>query len=838
MRGFTALLSFFLLLFSGTLVAQTTVLSGTITDSTKSPIPMARVEISGTTKGVIAKEDGSYFIVLSQRTNYIIVIKSPGFDAKTITVNTGIAEKITRNIVLNVHELAQIEVEGKNDNVTMQPLRPKVAKFVPSSNQDFLNALLSTEMGVQMRNELSSSYSVRGGSFDENLIYVNDIEIYRPFLVRAGQQEGLSFVNGDLVEKANFSAGGFDAKYGDKLASVLDIQYRKPTEFGGSVMASLLGASAHLENASKNKKTTYIAGLRYRSNAYVLGSLDTKGDYKPRYTDFQTYITHKFSDKFDIGFLGNYSSNRYNFIPQTRQTDLGSIQQALRFTVYFDGQELSRYHTGLGALDLNFTPTEKLRLKLVLSQFYTSEREEFDIVGQYQLDEIERDFGSDNFGNVVRNLGVGGYLDHARNRLTGDVKSASVKGYLTQANHYIQFGTGVQVEKITDKLSEYTYIDSADYSIPQFPNGQLEVKEIIRAKNILSSYRLNAYIQDAFSFKNERKDQFKFNIGIRANYWAYNNQTVISPRFTFAFVPNWKKVLNDSITIKKNLTLRFSTGYYYQPPFYREMRDFQGQLNPNIVAQKSIHFVLGADYGLFLWKRPFKLVAESYYKIYDKLIPYELENVRLRYSASNNSEGYARGLDMKLNGEFVPGVESWVSLSFLQTQENLVDDYYVNYFNKGGQQIYSYTFDKVATDSVRYTPGYIPRPTDQRVSFAMFFQDEMPGFKGFKVNLNLIYGTGLPYGPPSHDRYQDTLRTPSYKRVDIGFLKELITPGRPGKGMLKNFKEAYISLEVFNLLQISNTINYQWIEDVTGTQYSVPNYLTGRRVNLKFILRF
>ncbi len=603
-------------------------------------------------------------------------------------------------------------------------------------------------------------------------------------------------------------------------------------------MASLLGGSVSLENASKNGKTTYVAGVRYRSNSYVLGSLDTKGDYKPRYADFQTYITHTFNKRWDLGFLGNYSSNRYNFIPQTRETDLGSIQQALRFTVYFDGQELSRYHTGMGAFDLNYHVDDNFYLKLILSQFYTSEREEFDIVGQYQLDEIERDFGSDNFGKVIQNLGVGGFLNHARNKLTGDVKYASVKGYMTRGNHYVQFGTGVQSEKITDVLSEYTYIDSADYSLPHTETGNLEVYETIRSKNSVSSIRLSAYAQDAYSFTNAKDDQFRINLGLRANYWSYNGQTVISPRMTFSYIPSWTKRLDDSTDIKKNITLRFSTGLYYQPPFYREMRNLSGQLNPNIIAQKSTHFVLGADYNLFIWRRAFKLTGEAYYKLYNYLIPYELENVRLRYYATNNAVGYARGLDFKLNGEFVPGLESWISASLLQTEENLLDDYYTNYFNKSGAQILPGTFDNTPVNSQTYYPGYIPRPTDQRFNVGMYFQDDMPGFKSFKVNLNMIYGTGLPYGPPTHNRYQDTLRTPSYRRVDIGFMKELITRDRPAKNMFKGLKEAYLSLEVFNIFQIANTINYTWIKDVSGREYSVPNYLTGRRVNLKLLVRF
>ncbi len=820
------------------LYSQEVQLSGRVLTEKNEPVPFANIVVNGGEKGAVTNDNGDFTLNLKAGQSYQLSISRAGFTQLSVLLNTGKSAVQKRNFILKPIEIEGVTIEDKGRTSTMKRLDTKTVSVVPAASGDFINAVLASQPGVAMRNELSSSYSVRGGSFDENLIYVNDIEIYRPFLVRAGQQEGLSFINGDLVKSVSFSAGGFDAKYGDKLASVLDIQYKKPTRFAGSVMASLLGGSLSLENASKSGKTTYVAGFRYRSNAYLLGSLDTKGEYKPRYTDFQTYISHRINDRLDIGFLGNYSGNRFHFIPQTRETELGSIQQALRFTVYFDGQELSRYHTGMGAVDVNYRLTDDVKLKLIASHFATSEREEFDIVGQYSLDEIERDFGSDNYGKVVRNMGVGGFLNHARNKLTAEVSSVSLKTYATVLNHYLQGGVTVQREVFNDRIKEYIYLDSADYSLPQKNNGLLEVKELIRANNHLENVRVTGYVQDNYTYLNNSEDLFKVSFGVRGNYWSSGQKAVVSPRFTLAFVPNWKREINDTTSIKKNLTLRFSTGLYYQPAFYREMRNIQGQLNTDINAQQSIHFVLGADYDLRLWKRPFKLTGEAYYKLYDQLIPYEMENVRLRYYATNSAKGYARGADFKLNGEFVPGIESWASLSFLSTKEDLKNDYYYDYYNQSGQPIYSYTFDKVATDSVRHEPGYIPRPTDQLLTFSMFFQDEMPGFKGFKVNLSLIYGTALPYGPPSFERYKDTLRTPSYKRVDIGFMKELITAAKPAKGMFKHLKEAYISVEVFNLLQISNTINYTWIQAVTGANYSVPNYLTARLVNVKLITRF
>jgi hypothetical protein len=835
MNRFSACLLLFLLPL---LTQAQTILQGYIYNQEKEIIPFANIVVNNGQSGTTSNELGFYSIRLQGADQYIIKVSYSGLIPSTETISNVTGGVITKNFTLLSPTINGVIITEELRTSTMQKLNGKVATFVPSASGDFINSILASQ-GVSMRNELSSAYSVRGGSFDENLIYVNDIEIYRPFLVRAGQQEGLSFINGDLVSNVSFSAGGFDARFGDKLSSVLDIQYRKPTKFAGSAMASLLGGAFHVENRSKNEKTSYIAGIRYRSNSYLLGSLDTKGEYKPRFTDFQTYITHKLTDKLDISFLGNYASNRYNFVPQTRETELGTIQQALRFTVFFDGQEISKFQTGLGAVDLNYNVNDDLRIKLILSQFFTSENEEFDIVGQYSLNEIERDFGSDNFGEVVRNLGVGGFLNHARNKLTADVKSVQLKGYYSILNHYIQFGAGIQADKINDRLSEYVYIDSADYSLPQRGNsGLLEVQEVIRARNSLESQRLTAYVQDAVSWFNGSEDEFRLNIGARVNHWTLNQQTVVSPRFTAAYIPNWRKELDDSTYVKKDVVIRFSAGYYYQPPFYRELRNFKGQINPRLQAQKSIHFVLGTDYNILLWRRPFKFVAEAYYKILEDLVPYELENVRLRYYATNTSKGFARGLDFKLNGEFVSGLESWLSLSFLQTREDLVDDYYYNFFNKSGEQIYPYTFDNVATDSVLYHPGSVPRPTDQLVNFGMFFQDEMPGFKGFKVNLSLLYGTGVPYGPPSYERYKDTLRAPAYRRVDIGFMKELIKSGQKGKGLLKNFREAYLSLEVFNLLQINNTINYTWIRDVSGSQYAIPNFLTSRRVNLKLQLRF
>ena len=821
--------------------AQQTVVKGKISDRSGEPIPFAYIIDLQGENGVTSSEDGSFTLPLGPLEGSArIQIRHASYADTILTLSQQMLEQAdySFDIRLKNRQLDEFVVEEqRKEKSTLQRLDAKAIPTVPTASGDFLNAALSTQMGVSMNNELSASYSVRGGSYDENLIYVNGIQIYRPFLIRAGEQEGLSFINSNMVEEIQFSAGGFPARYGDKMASVLDIRYKEPRRFGGGVNLSLLGGGIHLENAWMGGKLTQVTGIRYQSNQYILNSLDTEGEYKPRFSDLQSYWSYQVSNRSKISVLGQYSSNLYRFIPATRETEFGGIQQALRLTIFFDGQELSRYNSGMGTMQWQYDLSNAVRLNTYASFYATREEEEFDIVGQYFLDEIDKDQDSEEFGEVVQNLGIGGFLNHARNRFNGQVYVGGTQMVWRKPLQTVRAGVRYSYEDLDDRINEWIYIDSADFSLPDVPD-EVRVFDRLRANNRIPNTRITGYVEGERVWYNSQDDEWRLNIGARAFHHSFTEQSAVSPRGYIAYVPKWSKQVNDSTIMKKELVLRLAGGLYYQAPFYREIRNFRGVVDPAIQAQRSTHLVLGADYPLFIWGRPFRLKAEAYYKWFDNLIPYELENIRIRYYGTNNATGFARGLDFKLNGEFIPGTESWATVSFMDTREDLSDDAYVTRFNASGEPIGTFTQDREAVDSTITRPGFIPRPTDQRFQIGIFFRDEMPNDPTLKVQLSLIYGTGLPYGPPSFERYKDTLRTRSYRRVDIGFSKELITDKNRGKGLLSPFNNARLSVEVFNLLQINNVLNYQWVRDVNGIQYSVPNFLTSRRVNVRFTAYF
>ncbi|HNQ13077.1 MAG TPA: TonB-dependent receptor, partial [Bacteroidia bacterium] len=641
---------------------------------------------------------------------------------------------------------------------------------------------------------------------------------------------GLSFINGDLVDKIEFSAGGFSAIYGDKMSSVLDIKYRAPEKFKGGFSASLLGGNAHIEGIHSNKKISYLLGARYKSTNYLLGTLDTKGDYKPSSADIQTLITYKLNEKHSLSFLGNYAHTTYNIIPSTRETDFGTINQALRLTIFFDGQELDEFNTYVGAISYDYDPNKNLKLKFIGSAFSTFEDEAFTIQGQYFLDELERDLGSDAFGETAANLGVGTYIDHARNYLDAQVFNIEHKGYYTKERHKITWGARFQMETFKSELWQWNYIDSSGFSVPIDPSDQINLNNVVITNDTLKGKRYMFFLNDvALPSWNEN---IRFNYGIRLNHYDINKQTIVSPRFSVYYDP----------PALKNFTLKFSTGIYYQPPFFKEMIGYDGQINPKLRAQKSIHFIAGMDYTFLGWGREFKFVSEAYYKILDDLVPYKFDNLRIRYYANNESKGYATGLDLRINGEFVQGVESWASLSFLSTKEDIANDDYYQYFNSDGELIVpGVSNNTLAVDSQLVIPGNISRPTDQRATFSLFFQDYLPSAPNFKMNMTLVYGTGLPFGPPGEERYKDIFKYPPYRRVDIGFLYQLIDSeyNRPARfKALQWIKSMWISMEVFNLLQANNTVSYNWIKDISGRQYAVPNYLTGRQLNLRMMVKF
>lgn len=816
-------------------LSQQAKITGTISDSLGKPLYGVTVAVFGKPAGTTTNDVGFYSLTVPANEPLKIVFTYTGMKSDTTVVRLEAGEEKTINHTLRrtIYQIKEFTIHDRSlKRVNLEPINPKIVTVIPTPNQS-VEDLIKTMPGVSSANELSSSYSVRGGNYDENLVYINDFEVYRPLLVRSGQQEGLSVINPDMVSDIYFSAGGFDAIYGDKLSSVLDITYRKPHKFGGSVSAGLLGGSLELENRSPNKKWYWMTGFRYKSTSYLLNTFDTRGDYKPSFGDFQVLTGYEFSKRFSVELFGNYARNNYSLIPESRETNFGTISDAKRFTVYFEGQEADRYRIFSGAASFTYRPSEKTKLKLINSRFDTREEENFDILGQYFLDQLENDLGKDNFGDVAFNLGVGSFLDHARNRLEGMVYSTEHKGEYIGEKILLQWGARFQHEDISDRLHEWYYNDSSGFSVPtprDSVNPQITLNDVVIARNTQVSNRYSGYLQNTWLISDTA--HFSITTGVRAQFWDLNRQLVVSPRISVRYAP----------PSRKNLVLRASGGFYYQPPYYRELRGLDGTLYPDTKAQKSIHIVLGSDYTFLALGREFKLTSEVYYKFLENLIPYKVDNLRIRYLPQYTSHGYARGIDFRLFGEFVPGAESWASLSILQTQEDLKGDAYYVYYNAEGEEIISgYTFDQRAVDSTRIEPGYIPRPTDQRVTFGLFFQDFLPSFPTYKMQLSLLFGTGLPFGPPGKNRYTDVLRTPNYRRVDIGFSKQLIGEDvkKPHSRFFGKFESLWVGIEVFNLLQVSNVASYNWITDITNArQYAVPNYLTSRQLNIRLNAKF
>ncbi len=817
------------------------IVKGNVVDEAGKKLFGVNVSVLGFPGGSSTDDNGSYQIEVPSGKDIELAFSFIGMQLKRIPARLEPNESLSLDIIMQKSStpLPAVEVKDRQRTpVTFIKLDPKSVEQIPNASGNF-EAILKTFPGVVSNNELSSQYSVRGGNYDENLVYVNDVEIYRPYLIRSGQQEGLSFINPDMVESVLFSAGGFDAAYGDKMSSVLDITYRRPEKFGGSVYLGLQGAGFHLEGLSKNERFSYLTGVRYKTNQYILRSLETKGEYKPNFADAQALLNYKLTKRTEISLLGNYSFNQYQVVPENRETEFGTVNEALRLTIYFDGQEVDKYNTLTGAVTLSHNVTDSFNIKFIASAYRSDENESFDILGQYFIDELENDLSSDNFGDVAFNRGIGTFLDHARNELDINVYSFEHKGSLQSQVVDWKWGARYQHEKINDLISEWNYIDSAEYSLPHppdniggagDPNQLIELQEVIKTRSKLSSNRMSGFIQGSLLLG--KSELFSVTGGLRANYWDLNDELVISPRASIAFFPDWEKRWN----------FRFATGIYFQPPFYRELRDFQGNVHTDVKAQKSIHFILGADHTFLAWGREFKFVTEGYYKKLENLVPYKIDNLRIRYFGENNSDGYATGVDFRINGDFVPGVQSWASLSFLKTEEDIRNDDYYKYYNSDGDLIVpGYTFNDIPTDSSLVSPGNIARPTDQRLTFSLFFQDYLPKFPTFKMNLTLVYGTGLPFGPPGEDRYKDLLRFPSYRRVDIGFQKIIIDEDNPKDHRLKfanKLKSLWIGLEIFNLLQVNNTVSYLWVTDVTNRTYAVPNYLSARTLNLRLQARF
>jgi hypothetical protein len=812
---------FFLFCFGCIVYAQTARVKGVILNPNNQPVANVNIVCQG--KLTQSNENGFYWLKVPANQKVELVFSHISFKKATVTISLKTDEDYEFNLVMSEKDEQMgeviITVNNKKRVQGVTVIEPELIRKIPGANAGVENILKSLP-GVNSNSELSTQYAVRGGNYDENLVYVNEIEVYRPFLIRSGQQEGLSFTNTDLVQNVDFSAGGFQSKYGDKLSSVLDITYRNPTKFMAVAEASFLGASVAVDAVSKNKKWSTVNGFRYRNNSLLVESQETQSNFTPTFVDFQTNINFKTSDKWEFSFLGNISSNDYKYQPLTRQTNFGTVDDPMALLIYYEGQEKDKYTTVFGAVKSTFYASSNSTYKWIASGYHTQEQEYYDILAQYRLGEVDANFGSQNFGDVAFTRGIGSQLNHARNDLDALIITTEVKGIHNWKRNLIEWGAKYTRESIRDRLIEWEVIDSAGFSInppdkilpkndqPYTPyTGPLVPFQNRRAINFVDIDRYSAYLQ--WSRKGYiGSNEIWMNAGVRAQNWfvsgegvSSSSQITISPRVQFSLKPNWNK----------DMFFRLSGGLYHQPPSYRELRDYDGVVRPDVKAQQSLHVVLSNDYSFKLWNRPFKMVSEIYYKSLTDVNTYTLDNVRIRYAAANNAIAYAQGFDFRWNGEFVPGTESWFSFGYLKTEENID--------NK----------------------GYIARPTDQRLKFALLFQDYMPRIPSLKLYLNLVYNTGLPGGSPSYtDPYLYQGRLNDYRRADVGFFKVFVDAQNPSdKKWLKPFKELAAGLEIFNLFDNQNAITNIWVRDVyTKYQYAIPNYMTTRVFNVKVNMRF
>ena len=767
---------------------------GTVIDDEKNPIELASVKVEGTIFGTVCDLKGHYSLSCESSDSLVVTFSMLGYQTRKRVLHNP-TDTVTLNVMLpsNGIELGEVSVtEIRRQTNTMSDVSIKDLRHIGNASGAGVEQMITTQAGVSTHNELSSQYNVRGGSFDENSVYINGIEVYRPLLIRAGQQEGLSIINPDLVERVSFSAGGFEAKYGEKMSSVLDIQYKKVKGFEGAAAASLLGGSLYAGYG--NDKFSMLHGIRYKTTSYLLHTLDTKGEYKPKDFDYQTYLSWSPNKRWTFDLMGVISLNDYNFTPADRNTRFGTSQDVKEFHVYFDGQEKDKFHTFFGSATLthHFNPQNELSLQL--SAFKTQERETFDISGEYWLQ---------NDGEDGR-LAIGKYLQHARNRMNASVMSVGLVGRSRFTSHDLRYGLLLKREKVDERMREWEMHDSAGYSLPH-TGSDLNLIYNLVSRNEISSTRFETYIQDTWR-KEFDEGEMILNYGIRLSHWSWNGEWLFSPRATVAFVPRFNE----------NLLFRFSSGLYYQAPFYKEIKDtvtVRGNtsvlLNKNIRSQRSVHFVLGGEYKFRVSDRPFKATAEIYYKALSDLIPYNVDNVRVVYYGQNLSSGYAVGLDLKLYGEFVPGTDSWVSVGLMKTEETI-----------GGVRV--------------------PRPTDHLLNASVFLSDYFPGTTRWKGFLRGHYAGGLPFGPPHMGREHQFFRMPAYRRLDLGLSYRLLNneDHHLQTGFRRHLKNVWLGLDAFNILDISNVNSYFWVTDIAQNQYAVPNYLTGRQVNFRVLVEF
>lgn len=817
---------------------------GSIVDGvTGEAVEFATIHEKGTGNASESDFEGNFQIEVRAGKDVILVFSRLGYKEAEINIeptNRGATRRMNISMAPQDSEVEIIVTGDKIEDTGMVREEVTDLKLLPTASGNLESVLPHIALGTNSGTggELSSQYNVRGGNYDENLVYVNDFEIYRPQLIRSGQQEGLTFANIDLIRDLSFSSGGFQAKYGDKLSSVLDISYKRPDSLRSSIGLSFLGASAHVEGSIANKKDSYkkfryLLGTRYKTTRYLLGTLDVQGEYTPNFTDIQGYFTYDISRDLQVGLIANYNRSEYQFVPTERSTGLGLIDFALELTSVFEGQEVDDFTTGMAGLSFTYLPDRERNpfyLKLLASSYQSDENERFDIQGFYSLSQVESDLGSDDLGDVVAVLGTGTQHQFVRNFLTSNVSNIQHKGgiELTQehddpsksSNHFINWGARYQHEIINDKLNEWERLDSAGYSL-NFSEQEVLLQTVLKTENNLSSNRFTAYIQDTYSFSKQDVSELKITAGLRASYWSLNKETFISPRLQILYKPlKWEK----------DVTFRFASGVYNQSPFYRELRRPDGTVNEDLLSQKSIHFVGGMTYDFKLGKlspKDFRIIMEAYYKVLDDLVSYEVDNVRIRYSGENDATGYAAGLDFRINGEFVPGAESWVNLSFLRTRESL----------NGVTHLKRDIGDPEATEVET-----VPRPTDRFMTLSMFFQDYLPKNKNFKMHLNFSVGTGLPFGILGNNReFRNTFRYATYHRVDLGFsvlMWDQAWRFRKPNHPLKFTKSTWLSLEVFNLMEVANVASNTWIKTITNVQYAIPNFLTSRRINLRLKMDF
>ena len=788
----TSILFVLFLMVTQVAIGQSFTLQGKVSDKDGNPIELASVMVVSQGKLAMTNLKGEFHMQLHSADSVKVRFSMIGYKSKERVLRRPQGKQTMLVQLLDDNEMQEVIVEGKTkQHGTTEELDVDKVKQGPSASGNAVEEMVQTQAGVSTHSELSSQYNVRGGTFDENSVYINNIEVYRPFLVRSGQQEGLSIINPDMVQSVGFSTGGFEAKYGDKMSSALDITYKRPKRTEASLTASLLGASAYLGIASK--KFTWTNGVRYKTNRYLLGSLQTKGEYKPSFLDYQTYLSWQPSKRWQIDFIGNISDNHYNFQPEDRETNFGTLQNVKKFRVYFDGQEKDLFRTYFGSFSITRHLSPRTDVSLLASAFSTREQERYDIQGQYWLTQTE----------TSENLGVGTYMQHSRDYLNANVKSLKLMLQHRMGKHKIEGGVTYKVEQVKENSAEYEYRDSAGYNVPH-TGRDLRMIYALRAKNELNAKRIESYLQDTWNFQTRDSvpTLFTFNYGVRFAHWSFNGESIVSPRASLTITPGKNR----------NLSFRIAGGLYYQAPFYKELRDTSmvngityATLNQSVRSQRSIHALASMSYRFEMMGRPFKFTAEAYYKALSQLVPYSVDNVKVTYYGDQHATGHATGLDLKLFGEFVPGTDSWLTLSVMNTR-------------------------------MRLNGKSIPLPTDQRYALNLYFTDYFPGTTRWRMSLKLAYADGLPFATPHQELENNSFRAPAYKRADIGMSYRLLDNHDGSRNTI--FKNVWIGLDCLNLFGINNVNSYYWVTDIAGQQYAVPNFLTGRQINGRVTVEF